>query len=228
MQMLSNSLRRSACAACRLHQNIAAKQLARSKWQALPLGQMQALRGFGASAVLPYRSRRGGAAQKERKAAGKGQPIPQKEENQRGGKGKKAKSSLQVEAEASGMSEEQARLSRLLFVASVKIGMGTERLIEVVEGLQQELTVEERALKVREGFGDVLPEGLLGEEEEKVYLRLYGEPVVRMREVDLERFEEEVVGDIMAEAEEGEEDLQEGTGVFVREGEEGELEEVEM
>jgi ribosomal protein RSM22 (predicted rRNA methylase) len=106
--------------------------------------------------------------------------------------------------------------------------MGTERLIEVVEGLQQELTVEERALKVREGFGDVLPEGLLGEEEEKVYLRLYGEPVVRMREVDLERFEEEVVGDIMAEAEEGEEDLQEGTGVFVREGEEGELEEVEF
>ena len=58
------------------------------------------------------------------------------------------------------MSEEQARLSRLLFVASVKIGMGTERLIEVVEGLQQELTVEERALKVREGFGDVLPEGI--------------------------------------------------------------------
>lgn len=185
---------------------------------------MQALRGFGASAALPYRSRRGGATQREKRVEGKQGKKQAQKEGQGGGEGEK--SLLQVEAEASGVSEEQARLSRLLFVASVKIGMGTERLIEIVEGLQQDLSVEERALKVREGFGDVLPEGLLGEEEEKVYLRLYGEPVVRMREVDLEKFEDEVVGEMRAEAEL--EDEEEGTGVFVREGEEGELEEVEF
>lgn len=158
-------------------------------------------------------------AQKEKKAAAKGQEQEQKAQG-------KKKGLLHVDTEATGMSEEQARLSRLLFVASVRAGMGTERLIELVEGLQRELGVEERALRVREGFGDVLPEGLLGEEEEKVYLRLYGEPVLRMREVDLEKFEEEVVGEMRREAEL--EDEGEGTGVFVREGENGELEEVEF
>jgi len=194
---------------------------------------MQTLRGFGESRVLAYRSRRGGVAQKERKAASaaaakKGEEQDQDEEQRGGGKDRAAKkeSLLHVDVEATGMSEEQARLSRLLFVASMRVGMGTERLIEIVEELQKELSVEERALKVREGFGDVLPEGLLGEEEEKVYLRLYGEPVVRMREVDLERFEEEVVGEMREEAEL--EDEGEGTGVFVREGENGELEEVEF
>jgi ribosomal protein RSM22 (predicted rRNA methylase) len=217
--MLSNSLRRSACAACRLHQNIAAKQLARSKWS-LPLRQVQTVRGFGASPAAQYRSRRGGTAQKEKKASEAQQKQKQDQEQERG-----SASLLHDEIEATGMSEEQARLSRLLFVASMKVGMETERLIELVEALQKDLSKEDRALKVREGFGDVLPEGLLGEEEEKVYLRLYGEPVLRMREVDLEVLEAEVVGEMRAEAEA--EENEDGTGVL-REGVEGELEEIEF
>ena len=218
--MLSNSLRRSACAACRLHQNIAAKQLARAKWP-LPLRQVQAVRAFGASSAAQYRSRRGGAAQKEKKNAEK----QKRQESDSESGSAPAASLLQAEAEAAGMSDEQARLSRLLFVASMKVGMDTQRLIELVEGLQKESSQEERALKVREAFGDVLPEGLLGEEEEKVYLRLYGEPITRMREVDLGALEAEVMGEIRAEVEAEEEE--EGTGVL-REGAEGELEEVEF
>lgn len=119
------------------------------------------------------------------------------------------------------MTEEQSRLSRLLFLASIRVGMDTQRLIDLVGELQREdSSVEKRALKVREAFGDVLPEGLLGEEEENVYLRLYGEPIGRMREVDLEVLEEEIMGELE------EEEAEEGTGVM-REGKEGELEEVE-
>lgn len=153
--------------------------------------------------------------------------------NRRAGGGRKEKKSsentkemsLQEEAEAMGISDEQARLSRLLFLASMKVGMETQRLIDLVGELQRDLSVEERALKVREAFGEVLPEGLLGEEEENVYLRLYGEPVVRMREVDLEKIEEEVVGEM--EAEELAMEEEEGTGVL-RTVKEGELEEVEF
>jgi ribosomal protein RSM22 (predicted rRNA methylase) len=207
--MLSNPLiRRSACAACRLHQNIAAKQLARSRWSAsLTIRQGQSVRGFGSSAAAQQRNRRAGGVRKDARA------IPEQEEEE-----------ATLQAEDYGMSEEQARLSRLLFLASKKVGMDVEKLIDLVGELQKDLGVEERALKVREGFGDVLPEGLLGEEEEKVYLRLYGEPVVRMREVDLEGFEEEMEGEME------EEDMEEegkGTGVL-RTGVEGELEEVEF
>lgn len=206
--MLSNTLiRRSACAACRLHQNIAAKQFARSRWPA-PLRQVQAFRSFGASAVVQQRNRRAGGGRKEKRDT-----AEQQDEK-----------SLAEEAEALGISDEQARLSRLLFLASMKVGMETQRLIDLVGELQRDLTVEERALKVREGFGDVLPEGLLGDEEEKVYLRLYGEPVLRMRERDLEAIEEEIVEEMEALDVEEED---EGTGIL-RTGAEGELEEVEF
>ena len=105
--------------------------------------------------------------------------------------------------------------------------MDAQRLVDLVAELQKDgSSVEERALKVRQAFVDVLPEGLLGEEEERVYLMLYGEPVRRLREVDLEAIEEEVVSELELEGEE--EDLQaEGTGVE-RMGREGEYEEVEF
>lgn len=132
---------------------------------------------------------------------------------------------LQGDLEGLEISEEQERLSRLLFLASLKVGMDSQRLVDLVAELRkEESSVEERALRVREAFGDVLPEGLLGEEEEKVYLTLYGEPVRRFREVDLEAFEEEVLGEL--EGVEGEEEI-EGTGVE-RMGVEGEFEEVEF
>ena len=132
---------------------------------------------------------------------------------------------VEGDLEAMDISEEQERLSRLLFLASLKVGMDTQRLVDLVAELQKDgSSVEERALRVREAFGDILPEGLLGEEEEKVYLMLYGEPVRRLREVDLEAIEEEVVSEL-----EGEEDdvEAEGTGVE-RMGREGEYEEVEF
>lgn len=84
---------------------------------------------------------------------------------------------LEGDLEGLEISEEQERLSRLLFLASLKVGMDSQRLVDLVAELRkEESSVEERALRVREAFGDVLPEGLLGEEEEKVYLTLYGEP----------------------------------------------------
>lgn len=120
------------------------------------------------------------------------------------------------------ISPEQARLSRLLYASSLKANMSTQRLIELVNVLRQDLSAEQRALEVRKAFGDTLPEGLLGEEDEAVYLRLYGEPVVRLWERDLEALEEEV----LVEELEGE---QEGEGTnLARQGPEGEFEEVEF
>lgn len=204
--MLSNSiLQRTACAPCRLRQNITAKQLARTRWP-LPARQVQAWRSFGSTTAVQQRKARGSAGRKAKQT--------QKEHGNEN-------VSLKEETDAMGISDEQARLSRLLFLASIKVGMDTQRLIDLVGDLQKDLSTEQRALKVREAFGEVLPEGLLAEEEEKVYLRLYGEPVMRMREADLESIEEEIVSEM--EAEEAEE---EGTGVL-RQGAEGELEEVE-
>lgn len=127
----------------------------------------------------------------------------------------------EAEEEPREISPEQARLSRLLYASSLKANMSTQRLIEFVNVLRQDLSAEQRALEVRKAFGDTLPEGLLGEEDEMVYLRLYGEPVVRLWERDLEALEEEV---LVEEMEEGEE---EGTNL-ARKGPEGEFEEVEF
>jgi ribosomal protein RSM22 (predicted rRNA methylase) len=219
--MLS-SLQRSACAACRLRQNIAAKQLARTKWPlSLLRNQAAAQRGFTAGAVAAQRNRRVASSKKRAESQEANNSYkPQDGEEEDGDL-----QGLEGDLEAMGISEEQERLSRLLFLASLKVGMDTQRLVDLVAELQKdESSVEERALKVREAFGDVLPEGLLGEEEERVYLMLYGEPVRRLREVDLEAIEEEVVSEL--EGEEGEYEV-EGTGVE-RMGREGEYEEVEF
>ncbi|KAM0718300.1 hypothetical protein Q7P37_006632 [Cladosporium fusiforme] len=200
-QATRSAATRSACAACRLRQNIAVKQLARTRWPV----QVRAWRGFGASAALGARNRRAGV---------------------RNSKVKKEEELQEQEAEPMGISDEQARLSRLLFLASLKVGMDTQRLVDFVGELQKDVSAEQRALEVRKAFGEVLPEGLLAEEEEEVYLRLYGEPIVRMREADLETLEEEIVGDLEAQELEGlEEEEGEGTGLL-RRGPDGELEEV--
>jgi hypothetical protein len=209
--MLS-SLQRSACAACRLRQNIAAKQLARTKWPLSPLGSQTAAiarRGFTAGAVAAQRNRRV-ASSKKRAESQEVNNIKKTEDEEEGGD----LQGLEGELEGMDISEEQERLSRLLFLASLKVGMDTERLVDLVAELQKEgSSVEHRALRVREAFGDLLPEGLLGEEEERVYLMLYGEPVRRMREVDLEAIEEEVVSELEGEVE-GEDEVEvEGTGV---------------
>jgi len=219
--MLS-SLQRSACAACRLRQNIAAKQLARTKWPLSLLGnQAAAQRGFTAGAVAAQRNRRVASSKKRAES----QEVNNSYKPQDGEEEDGDLQGLEGDLEAMGISEEQERLSRLLFLASLKVGMDTQRLVDLVAELQKdESSVEERALKVREAFGDVLPEGLLGEEEERVYLMLYGEPVRRLREVDLEAIEEEVVSEL--EGEEGEYEV-EGTAVE-RMGREGEYEEVEF
>ena len=197
--MLS-SLQRSACAACRLRQNIAAKQLARTKWPLSVLGNQTAAarRGFTAGAIAAQRNRR--VASSRKRAESQEVNNSKKTEDEEEGDGDLQ--NLEGDLEAMGISEEQERLSRLLFLASLKVGMDTQRLVDLVAELQKDgSSVEERALKVREAFGDVLPEGLLGEEEEKVYLMLYGEPTRRFREVDLEAIEEEVVSEL--EGEEG-------------------------
>jgi ribosomal protein RSM22 (predicted rRNA methylase) len=220
--MLS-SLQRSACAACRLRQNIAAKQLARTKWPLPLLGNQTAAarRGFTASAVAAQRNRRVASSKKRAES----QEVNDSNKPQDGEEEDGDLQDLEGDLEAMGISEEQERLSRLLFLASLKVGMDTQRLVDLVADLQKDgSSVEERALKVREAFGDLLPEGLLGEEEERVYLMLYGEPVRRLREVDLEAIEEEVVSEL--EGEDG--DLEgEGTGVE-RMGREGQYEEVEF
>jgi len=219
--MLS-SLQRSACAACRLRQNIAAKELARTKWSLSPLIGNQtwaARRGFTAGAAAAQRNMRVGAVSRRR-------PERQEVNNSKKPEEEEEDGTLEGDLEALGISEEQERLSRLLFLASLKVGMDTQRLVDLVAELQKEgSSVEHRALKVREAFGDLLPEGLLGEEEERVYLMLYGEPVRRMREADLEAIEEEVVSELEGEIE-GEGEV-EGTGVE-RMGREGEFEEVEF
>lgn len=74
---------------------------------------------------------------------------------------------------------------------------------------------EEVALRARRLFGDRLPEGLLGVNEYKMYERMYGPPLPFLEEpVDLEE-------DLEVGAEEY------GTELF-REGEDGELEKVEL
>ena len=220
--MLS-SLQRSACAACRLRQNIAAKQLARTKWPLSLLGNQQAAarRGFTAGAVAAQRNRRV-APSKKRAESQEVNNSKKPEEDEEDGD----LQGLEGDLEAMDISEEQERLSRLLFLASLKVGMDTERLVDLVAELQKEgSSVEERALRVREAFGDLLPEGLLGEEEERVYLMLYGEPVRRFREEDLEAIEEEVVSELEGEVE-GEHEV-EGTGVE-RMGRQGVFEKVEF
>ena len=220
--MLS-SLQRSACAACRLRQNIAAKQLARTKWPLSLLGNQQAAarRGFTAGAVAAQRNRRV-APSKKRAESQEVNNSKKPEEDEEDGD----LQGLEGDLEAMDISEEQERLSRLLFLASLKVGMDTERMVDLVAELQKEgSSVEERALRVREAFGDLLPEGLLGEEEERVYLMLYGEPVRRFREEDLEAIEEEVVSELEGEVE-GEHEV-EGTGVE-RMGRQGVFEKVEF
>jgi ribosomal protein RSM22 (predicted rRNA methylase) len=205
-----------------LRQNIAAKQLARTKWPLSLLGnQAAAQRGFTAGAVAAQRNRRVASSKKRAES----QEVNNSYKPQDGEEEDGDLQGLEGDLEAMGISEEQERLSRLLFLASLKVGMDTQRLVDLVAELRKdESSVEERALKVREAFGDVLPEGLLGEEEERVYLMLYGEPVRRLREVDLEAIEEEVVSEL--EGEEGEYEV-EGTAVE-RMGREGEYEEVEF
>jgi ribosomal protein RSM22 (predicted rRNA methylase) len=206
-----------------LRQNIAAKQLARTKWPLPLLGNQTAAarRGFTASAVAAQRNRRVASSKKRAES----QEVNDSNKPQDGEEEDGDLQDLEGDLEAMGISEEQERLSRLLFLASLKVGMDTQRLVDLVADLQKDgSSVEERALKVREAFGDLLPEGLLGEEEERVYLMLYGEPVRRLREVDLEAIEEEVVSEL--EGEDG--DLEgEGTGVE-RMGREGQYEEVEF
>ena len=158
--MLS-SLQRSACAACRLRQNIAAKQLARTKWPLSLIGnQAAAQRGFTAGAVAAQRNRRVASSKKRAES----QEVNNSYKPQDGEEEDGDLQGLEGDLEAMGISEEQERLSRLLFLASLKVGMDTQRLVDLVAELQKDgSSVEERALRVREAFGDVLPEGLLGE-----------------------------------------------------------------
>lgn len=83
------------------------------------------------------------------------------------------------------------------------------------------LSIEVNVRKARQTFGDSLPKGHLSDEEYQVYERLYGTPLFvetaeELREVEL--VEEEVF----------EEQLEDGSTVLLRKGEDGELEEVEV
>lgn len=220
--MLSRSFARSACASCRLRQSIAAKQLARTRLpvqtQAQARVHTQGSRAFSATANVQVRDRsRRPAAENATRRVEEEEQLEQDED---------VDTSLSAEAERLGISDEQARLSKLLYLSSLKVGMSTERLVDLVGELQKEtLTAQQRALEVRNAFGDVLPEGLLGDEEEKIYLMLYGEPRERLLEQDLEALEEEVAGELEAAEEEALEE--EGTGVAKR-GPDGQFEEVEF
>jgi ribosomal protein RSM22 (predicted rRNA methylase) len=82
------------------------------------------------------------------------------------------------------------------------------------------LSIEVNARRARQSFGDSLPKGHLNDEELKVYERLYGEPIFveTAEELLVEAVEEEVF----------EEQLEDGSTVLLRKGEDGKLEEIEV
>ncbi|KAL1613140.1 37S ribosomal protein S22 [Paraconiothyrium brasiliense] len=86
------------------------------------------------------------------------------------------------------------------------------------------LSIEVNVRKARQSFGDALPKGHLSDEELKVYERLYGTPIFVETAEELQDLE--VVEDV--EEEVFEEQLEDGSTVLLRKGEDGELEEVEV
>jgi hypothetical protein len=127
-----------------LRQNIAAKQLARTKWPLSPLGSQTAAiarRGFTAGAVAAQRNRRVASSRKrvESQEVNNSKKTEEEEEEEDGDL-----QALEGDLEGMDISEEQERLSRLLFLASLKVGMDTERLVDLVAELRKEVLSRER------------------------------------------------------------------------------------
>ncbi|KAF2467250.1 uncharacterized protein BDR25DRAFT_376134 [Lindgomyces ingoldianus] len=85
----------------------------------------------------------------------------------------------------------------------------------------QPTNIEESVRRARQLFGDALPRGYLDDTEYTVYERLYGTPIFVDKAEDLEEFS--IQEEKVFEAE-----LPDGSPVLLRQGEDGELEEVEM
>ena len=108
--MLSSTLlQRSACAACRLRQNIAAKQLARTKWPLSLVANQRAAarRGFAAGAVTAQRNRRVASGGRKAAAAEDKEANTTRKEEEEDGDGEGDLQGLGGDLEAMDISEEQ-------------------------------------------------------------------------------------------------------------------------
>ncbi|KAE8362804.1 Rogdi leucine zipper containing protein-domain-containing protein [Aspergillus caelatus] len=64
-------------------------------------------------------------------------------------------------------------------------------------GHRDQETLEARVQEARQVFGDTLPDGFLNDTELQLYTRLYGEPIIRQEELELEVEEDEKDPDVL-------------------------------
>lgn len=64
-------------------------------------------------------------------------------------------------------------------------------------GHRDQETLEARVQEARQVFGDTLPDGLLNDTELRLYTQLYGEPIIRQEELELEATEDEKDADVL-------------------------------
>ncbi|KAE8317544.1 Rogdi leucine zipper containing protein-domain-containing protein [Aspergillus transmontanensis] len=64
-------------------------------------------------------------------------------------------------------------------------------------GHRDQETLEARVQEARQVFGDTLPDGFLNDTELRLYTQLYGEPIIRQEELELEAEEDEKDPDVL-------------------------------
>ncbi|KAB8220879.1 mitochondrial small ribosomal subunit Rsm22-domain-containing protein [Aspergillus novoparasiticus] len=64
-------------------------------------------------------------------------------------------------------------------------------------GHRDQETLEARVQEARQVFGDTLPDGFLNDTELRLYTQLYGEPIIRQEELELEADEDEKDPDVL-------------------------------
>ncbi len=115
--------------------------------------------------------------------------------------------------------------SRLLSTSTVRKQLEQEPKAESEEvslTADERLSVEDKVRQARGQFGDALPRGYLNDEEYIVYKRYYGTPVFVDKAEDLLEEEVDIEDEII------EQRLPDGSTVLLRQGKDGQLEEIEL